>query len=153
MTPVLTDMERYKPLRWSVMQISREFGISRTAIQTRLGNTKPIDEDGYSTEQVIHALHGDLDAAKLRSETARGKLLELKIARFEGSMIHMREAREGMNQIAQEIVQIIRGSILSRRDQDDILTSCSRVDQILDRVAREQAEMYGDPRKIEEEED
>jgi hypothetical protein len=49
--------------------------------------------------------------------------------------------------------QIIKGSILPKRDQDDVLNEISRIPAEFARVRREQAAAYGDPRKEANEEE
>ena len=139
------------------MAITRELGISRNAVRVKLGNTVPGDDECYSMSQVSTALNedsnnGPLYQAKLKTEEQRGKLLELKVDRFKGSLVHMDDMRQGMSQLIIIWKQMIMGSSLAANEKKDLLTEMSRVPVELDRISNEQAKEFGDPRKKQESE-
>jgi hypothetical protein len=137
----------YRPIRWTLSAIAREFSLSIPTVKTKLGTIQPGDDDCFSTEQVIEAIFDSFSVEKSKTEKVRRRLLELKVERFEASVVPIDDVKRALSEIVVEIVQIIRGSNLSRRDQNDVLSSIARADEVLRRIQRETQDAYGDFRK------
>jgi transposase-like protein len=68
----------YKSVRLTLNAASREFGISRTTLRSKLASTEPGDDSCYSIEQVYLALNSDLTELKKEEVRARTKHYELR---------------------------------------------------------------------------
>ena len=114
-------------LRWSLRRASREFLISAGNLASKLGAAKehPGPDSCFSTSQITTAIFGDLwkqRHAKLAAETAK---IELETGILRGKYVDRFALEQLHALIAEHIKSVIRGSGLTREDQDGILKSIS----------------------------
>lgn len=97
------------PIRWSLYQASREFGVSRTTLRRKLVAAGVLaGPDGcYGTKAICSALFGDLPAARLRGLQAAFALDELKLERLKGALLDRRLLAEAIDKILATLKTII----------------------------------------------
>ena len=67
-------------LRWTILRAADECGVPREAVRRglRAAGIEPGKDGRYTTRQIFQALHGDLEAERIRETRARAELLEME---------------------------------------------------------------------------
>jgi hypothetical protein len=132
------------PLRWSVIRAAEEFKIDQVTLRKRLvAAEQELGEDGcYSTEQIVGAIFDSSKALKDRTEKERGEYLALKNQAMRGELLNRTDIENGLKALHQACAQIIKGSSLSKKDQNDILANLAEQPSVLENVARKQKSRF-----------
>jgi hypothetical protein len=61
-------MKKFTPIRWTIEHASSEFNLDRKTVTKRVkaAGLEPGNDGRFSTAQIASALHGDLEAEKIR---------------------------------------------------------------------------------------
>jgi phage terminase Nu1 subunit (DNA packaging protein) len=85
-------------MQWSVLKAAREWGIDRETLAKRLvaAGFKVDARSQFHTKQISDAIHGDLQAERIRLIRAQAELKEKEHQVRQGSLISEEKAREIM---------------------------------------------------------
>jgi hypothetical protein len=131
--------EAYKSVRLSLLAASREFGISRTAIKARLTKTEPGEDGCFSIKQISDAIHNDSKALKDQTEIERCRWYHLRNEMTEGRLVNRDVLLAGLEASYNAVLNVVKGSNLAKRDQDDILKALAQCPVVVQQVADKQS--------------
>ncbi len=80
-------------LRWTILRAADECGVPREAVRRglRAAGIEPGEDGRYTTRQIFQALHGDLEAERIRETRARAELLEMEAEEKRRTLVSMEE--------------------------------------------------------------
>lgn len=80
-------------IRWTLLKAAQESGVTRETIRRglRRDGIEPGPDGCYSTRQILQAVHGDLEAERIRETRARAELLEMEAAEKRRTLVSMEE--------------------------------------------------------------
>jgi hypothetical protein len=151
-TPILEpEAEELKPadlppIRWTIYQAAKEFGIPRTTLRRQLqsGGVLPGADGCYETRALCNTIFGSLHQARLKQIGIESDISGLKLARLRAESLDAKELGHQIDLIFQGIKSIILGSDLPMRDRQDILASLSDLPMVLERQAKQQRQANGE---------
>lgn len=116
-------------LRWSLFKGSREFGCGETTLGQKLAECGEVagPDECFSTSQLLRSLYGAVYVERLRKVKEEADKLALGNAIVRGEYVNRVELEQLHAAIATHIKTVVRGSRLTREEQDDVLRSMSDV--------------------------
>jgi hypothetical protein len=109
-------MNKKPMIRWTVARAAVEFNCDRHTLTTHLKRAG----DCYTTQQIVAALHGDIDAAKLRLTNAQAGRAEVALAKERGEVLPVDIAFQAAANVMFAVRRVIETSALSNEEKDQI---------------------------------
>src|SRR6516164_2924419 len=111
------------PIRWTMRQAGREFGLSFETVRRKLSEThqEPGADGCFSTKQLLASVYGSLYAARLRTQNEQAEKLRIQNEVSLSELLRRPELMTALAQIADAIKSRIMTSELSRVAKEDIL--------------------------------
>jgi hypothetical protein len=127
-------------LHWDLHSAAREFSTSVDTIRKRLVAIKesPDESKCYSTGQLVHAIFGSLQAARLKEVEERGTNLQLKNQALRSELLDRSLLMQALGNVFVSINHIISSSALPRQARTDILEAIASVPVLVRGVAERQ---------------
>jgi hypothetical protein len=115
-------MNKKPMIRWTVARAAVEFNCDRHTLTTHLkrAGIEPGADDCYTTQQIVAALHGDIDAAKLRLTNAQAGRAEVALAKERGEVLPVDIAFQAAANVMFAVRRVIETSALSNEEKDQI---------------------------------
>jgi hypothetical protein len=129
------------PLRWSVLRAAEEFDIDQVTLRKRLvkADEQPGEDACYSTQQIIGSIFDSSKALRDREVKEKADNWNLRNQILRGQLLDRVGVERALEASYQAVVQIIKGSNLTKKDQKDIVSNLEDAHKRLDNVARQQS--------------
>ena len=116
-------------VRWTLEAAAREFGRSRTTVTNRISaaGIKPDSDGTYSTRQIVDAVFGSIQEAKLREANARAALAEARKNIIEKNWIPATEVDRVWCQYVADLKSKIESTTIPRSERDSILRDLAAI--------------------------
>ena len=151
-----SNVPQTEPLRWNLRKAAIEFSTTSDTLRKSLNQISASpDSDGlFSTPQLVQALYGQLHVAKVRTQRALARKLELENAITTASVLNRAELVKAMAAIADAFVsRVMAVQGLSRQEKEDLLKELSSWPIVLEDVAHRQSRLPARGKRRHHEED
>jgi len=121
-----------KPVRWTRQAAAAQFGCDAQTLSNRLvaASIAPGEDGLFATQQIVAAIHGDLDIQRTRNEAAKADLNEAKRDFEKRRLIPAGEARAAVARLTAAISKVMSASPLSAKQQATIAGNLERLNDL-----------------------